>query len=467
VSLTGPLPSSFRDPSGFVYRDKAGVLLRQVNPVYEAHYRQLVDSGLYEALVAEGLLIAHEEVALDRAHSADAVVVLAPDIVPFISYPYEWCAAQLRDAALLTLRIQEIALDHGMTLKDASAYNVQFRGAAPVFVDTLSFEPYVDGKPWVAYGQFCRHFLAPLALMHYVEPAMGGLLRSHLDGVPLLLASRALPWRTRFKPGLMMHLHLQARLEKGRTAEGGADAEQSAKASTLSLQGLRGILDSLRGAVTGMGSQTVATTWADYYDHTNYSDSSAQSKAEEVRRFLSQAKPATVWDLGANTGVYSALAAEVGAHCVAFDVDHGAISTLYAREKADGKGILPLLLDLSNPSPDLGWAHGERDSLLRRGPVDCVMALALVHHLCIGNNVPLPKVAAFFATLGAHLIVEFVPKEDSMVTRMLAARDDVFPEYTVEHFRRAFAEHFELLEEAPVVNSVRTLYWMKRRKAAE
>ncbi len=462
-----PLSASFRDPSGFVYLDDAGVLLRQVNPVYEAHYRQLMDSGLYDKLAEAGLLVAHEEVARSRSCTDDAVVVLEPERVPFVSYPYEWCAAQLRDAALLTLQIQEIALDHGMTLKDASAYNIQFRGATPVFIDTLSLEPYTAGKPWVAYGQFCRHFLAPLALMHYVDPAMGGLLRSHLDGVPLPLASRALPWRTRFKPGLVMHLHLQARLERHRSTEGGAEAEQSAKSSTLSLQGLRGILDSLRGAVTGMASRTVATTWADYYDHTNYSDSSAQSKADEVRRFLSQAKPATVWDLGANTGVYSALAAEAGAHCVAFDVDYGAISALYAREKTGGKGILPLLLDLSNPSPDLGWAHRERDSLQRRGPVDCVLALALVHHLCIGNNVPLPKVAAFLASLGRHLIVEFVPKEDSMVTRMLAARDDVFPGYTVEHFRRAFAKHFELLEEAPIVDSARTLYWMKRRKAAE
>ena len=463
MSIAGPLSSSFRDPSGFVYRDDAGVLLRQVNPVYEAHYRLLMDSGLYNKLAGAGLLVAHEEVARSRSCTDDAVVVLEPERVPFVSYPYEWCAAQLRDAALLTLQIQEIALDHGMTLKDASAYNIQFRGGTPVFIDTLSFEPYTAGKPWVAYGQFCRHFLAPLVLMHYVDPAMGGLLRSHLDGVPLLLASRALPWRTRVKPGLLMHLHLQARLERQRSTEGGAEAEQSAKSSTLSLQGLRGILDSLRGAITGMGSRTVATTWADYYEHTNYSDASAKSKAEGVRRFLAQAKPATVWDMGANTGVYSVLAVEAGAQCVAFDVDHGAISTLYAREKVGGKGILPLLVDLSNPSPDLGWAHRERDSLVGRGPVDCVLALALVHHLCIGNNVPLPNVAAFFASLGHHLIVEFVPKEDSMVTRMLAARDDVFPDYTVEGFRSAFAGSFELREETPVADSARTLYWMVRR----
>jgi len=463
VSETGPLSASFRDPSGFVYRDGAGVLLRQVNPVYEAHYRQLMDSGLYGALLGEGLLIPHEEVALDRAHTAAAARVLEPEPVPFVSYPYEWCAAQLRDAALLTLRIQEIALAHGMSLKDASAFNVQFCGAWPVFIDTLSFAPYAAGKPWVAYGQFCRHFLAPLALMHYVDPAMNRLLLTWIDGVPLPLASRALPWRSRLRPGLLIHLHMQARLEGKRPKRGGAAAEAAAKTSRVSKQGLLGILDSLRGAVSALGETAGHTTWGDYYEHTNYSDGAAADKARIVAEFLRQAAPGRVWDLGANTGVYSALAADVGAQCVAFDVDHGAVSALYRRERAEPRGLLPLVLDLANPSPALGWAHAERESLLQRGPADCTMALALIHHLCIGNNVPLHKAAAFFAATCRHLIIEFVPKEDSMAARMLAAREDVFADYTEGHFRSAFAACFDIVAESPVADSQRTIFLMVRK----
>lgn len=465
MHTAGPLTASFRDPSGFVYRDGGGVLLRQVSPVYEAHYRQLMDSGLYKRLVGEGLLIPHTETALARAHSPGAALVLEPEPIPFISYPYEWCAAQLRDAALHTLRIQALALEHGMILKDASAFNLQFRGAKPVFIDTLSFEPYVEGRPWIAYGQFCRHFLAPLALMHYVDPGMNRLLRDYIDGIPLPLAARALPFRSRLKPGLFIHLHLQARLESNRLKEGRAEAEAAAKESRVTRQGLLGILDSLKGAVTKLGETGAPTTWDDYYDHTNYSETASASKTALVREYLSQAAPERVWDLGANTGVYSALATELGAHCVAFDFDHGAVSALYAREKTHPCGLLPLLLDLTNPSPALGWAHTERDSFLERGPVDCVMALALIHHLCIGNNVPLDKVATFFAATCRYLIVEFVPKEDSMVMRMLAAREDVFPDYTEDAFRRAFGTCFDRVAESPVADSARVMYLMRNRTA--
>ena len=350
-----------------------------------------------------------------------------------------------------------------MSLKDASAFNVQFRGARPVFIDTLSFAPYEEGRPWIAYGQYCRHFLAPLTLMHYVDVRLAQLLRIHIDGVPLPLASRALPWRSKLRPGLAIHLHTQARLESRRLESDGKDSEQKASTAQVSRQGLMGILDSLRGTISKLGTSGQRTVWDDYYSHTNYSEAAAGSKAALVRDFLGQAKPARVWDLGANTGVYSALAAELGAECVAFDVDHGAVDALYAREQAEPRGLLPLVIDLANPSPSLGWAHGERDSLAARGPVDCVMALALIHHLCIGNNVPLPSVASFLAELCRYLVIEFVPKEDSMVDGMLAVREDVFPDYTEDDFRTAFGAHFAVVAEAPVAESCRRLFLMERR----
>ncbi|MBL7644672.1 MAG: class I SAM-dependent methyltransferase [Candidatus Hydrogenedentes bacterium] len=461
VQETGRLAASFRDPSGFVFRDDQGVLLRQVNAVYGPHYDQLMDSGLYAKLVKRGLLVSHEEISLERALTSEAVRVLAPEPIKFISYPYEWCAGQLRDAALLTLDIQSIAMEHGLSLKDASAFNVQFQGARAVFIDTLSFEPYVEGKPWIAYGQFCRHFLAPLALMHYGEAGMARLMRGYIDGIPLPLAARALPWRSKLKPGLLLHLHLLARAERAQLNQEGPGG--AAKAVKVSRQGLLGIIDNLRSTIRGLDRKSDKTTWGDYYAHTNYSDAGARAKEALVRDYLGQIAPETVWDLGANTGVYSALAAECGAVTVAMDLDYGAVEALYLREKASLRGVLPLVMDLSNPSPALGWAHEERASLLQRGPADCAMALALIHHLCIGNNVPLPQAAAFFARTCRHLIIEFVPKEDSMVNRMLATREDVFPGYTREGFEAAFGAYFVIEAQSPVDDTLRTLYRMKNR----
>ena len=187
--------SSFRDPSGFLFT-RDGTLLRQVQPSYARHYETLKSSGLYDALVTRRLLVPHVEVPLDEAASPGAAYVLRPERIPFVSLPYEWCFSQLRAAALLTLRVQQLALEHGMILKDASAFNVQFRGTEPVFVDTLSFEQRVEGDPWIAYRQFCQHFLGPLALQALVDVRLRELSRSHLDGVPLDLVSRLLPRST-------------------------------------------------------------------------------------------------------------------------------------------------------------------------------------------------------------------------------------------------------------------------------
>jgi ribosomal protein L11 methylase PrmA len=444
------LPASFRDPSGFVFR-RDGEVLRQVNPAYREHFDRLVGSGLYAALARDRLLLPHEELPAP----AGAYKVLRPEQVPFISYPYEWSFGQLKDAALLTLELQMRALAHGMSLRDASAYNVQFVGGRPVFIDTLSFEVLREGQPWVAYGQFCRHFLAPLALMARVDVRLSQLLRSHIDGVPLDLASRLLPWRTRLSPGLGIHLHLHA---KSQTRFSG-ETQGKSKVRAISLHQLRAIADSLTSTVRGLDWQPGGTEWFDYYEANNNYGDALREKEKLVGEFLDRARPKRVWDLGGNTGRFSRLAAARGAQVVCWDLDPGCVETNYRHVRAhDEAGVLPLLLDLTNPSPGLGWAHAERDALADRGPADTVLALGLVHHLAISNNVPLDRVAAYLARLARTLVIEFVPKQDSQVRKLLATREDVFPDYDEAGLERALAPHFSIERRAPIPGTARTLY---------
>jgi hypothetical protein len=455
------LPASFRDPSGFVY-ERDGVLLRQVNSCYAEELELLLGSGLHDELTGAGLLLPHEIVSSELAADAGAYRVLRPEPVPHISYPYEWSFSQLRDAALLTLEIQTRALDRGMTLKDASAFNVQFLRGRPVFIDTLSFERYAAGTPWVAYRQFCQHFLAPLLLMSRLDVRLGHLLRTYLDGVPVDLASRLLPRRTWARWGVALHIHLHARS----LARHAGTKLSEAGTQHVGETAMRGLVDSLQSTVRGLRWHAVGTAWAEYEVSNSYSRESHEAKVRLVREYLGAIPggAGTVWDLGANTGVFSRVAALSADRVVAFDIDPAAVERNYLRERDGGDGrILPLLLDLMNPTPGLGWAGVEREPWHERGRPDAVMALALVHHLAIAGNVPLVDIARLFAGLARWLVIEFVPRSDSQVQRLLGSRRDIFPRYDEAGFEAEFGRGFRVLRTEQLPGSERRLYLMERR----
>ncbi|HUG48928.1 MAG TPA: SAM-dependent methyltransferase [Candidatus Limnocylindria bacterium] len=456
-------PASFRDPTGFVYR-RGDRLYRQVNETYAQEWAHFLDSGLYARLVERGWLVAHTEV--DRALAFDdrAWKVLEVERVPFVSYPYEWTFGQLKDAALLTLDVQAAAIEAGMTLKDASAYNVLFDGARPVLIDGLSFEHRAEDEPWVAYRQFCQHFLAPLALMALRDVRAGLLLRDFIDGIPLDLAAGLLPGSSRLRLGLAAHLHLHARAQRDHATDGARPDNRAAK---LSRGRLEALIESLRSAVGGLRWQPSGTEWSEYGETTSYSPAGAASKRVIVERFLGATDGEWVWDLGANTGFFSRLAGDSGRKVVALDADPGAAERHYLHlRETQTAGILPLVMDLTNPSPSLGWAHRERRSLVERANADVLIALALVHHVAIGNNVPLPQLSGFLAELGRQLIVEFVPKSDPRVAAMLASRHDVFPDYSLDGLKAAFAADWRLVDEEPVEDSERTLLRFHRADQA-
>ena len=453
--MTTRIPGSFRDPSGFLFvRD--GVVLRQVNSVYRKSYDLLMSSGFYDAAVERGLLISHEEIDAGSA-AGTAYKILRPVQLDFVSYPYEWSFSQLRDAAILTIELQKLAIDHGMSLRDASAYNVQFHSGRAIFIDTLSFEAYEEGRPWVAYQQFCKHFLAPLALMAYCHVELRRLLRVNIDGVPLDLAATLLPRKTLLRPSLLAHVHLHSRAQ-AKHADTRESAER-ANTAKLSRSAFVGLVDTLGSAVERLEWTPSGTEWGDYYDDTNYSDDASESKALLVGAMIDSVAPSQVWDLGANTGVYSRVASERGIPTVSFDIDPAAVEKNYRRVKKESEErILPLVMDLTNPSPGVGWASTERSSLAERGPVDLVMALALVHHLAISNNVPVVMIAEMLSSLAHHVLIEFVPKSDSQVKRLLATREDIFPDYHEAGFQASFSQHFSLIQSNAVEGSDRTLY---------
>lgn len=453
--------ASFRDPSGFLFY-KDNILYRQVNRVYRQHYDHLMGSGLYEALVDQNLIIPCEEIeGLDSPQPELLYKIIQPERIKFIAYPYEWCFLQLRSAALTTLRLVRIALEHGMILKDASAYNLAFHQGRWRLLDTLSFEIYEEGEPWVAYKQFCQHFLAPLALMAYQDQRVNLMSRLFIDGIPLDLTAKLLPFRSKLRLGVLTHIHLHARSQ---TKYAGREMSREQISGKMSQQALVGLLESLRNTVKSLSVKTDGTEWAGYYQDTNYSEKAFEDKKVLVAQLIEQVQPETVWDMGANTGEFSRLASEEGIYTVAFDVDSGAVSQNYIQvRKGKEENLYPLVMDLTNPSPAIGWAHEERQSLMARGPVDLVLALALVHHLAISNNVPLATLAQFFSEICENLVIEFIPKSDSQVQRLLASREDIFDNYTIEGFEQAFEQKFDLMEKKFVRESERILYLYKTK----
>jgi hypothetical protein len=449
---------SFRDPSGHVFR-RDGRLLRQVNHSYASDYDRLLSSGLYGELTRRNLLVRHEEVS-EQPDRDDCYKVLAPETIPFISYPFEWAFSQLKAAARTTLATQRLAVEHGMVLKDASAYNIQFVGSMPVLIDTLSFEQWTEGTPWVAYRQFCQHFLGPLALMSATDVRLGSLSRLFIDGPPLDLVSSLLPLTSRLHPSLLVHLHLHARAQ----ARHGGAAIAGRAPSAFTKRAMLGLVEHLESAIGRLTYKAAGTTWADYYANTNYTEASMAEKHRLVARMVQDARPSTAWDLGANTGAFSRLAADAGAYTLAIDGDPAAVErAALAGQAHKEQRILPLVMDLTNPTGALGWAHEERSSLADRGPADLVLALGLIHHLTLSNHVPFGMTAEFFARLGRTLVIEFVPATDSQVVGMLSRMPKAQEGYTQVAFEQSYGERFDVRASEPIAGTERRLYRMTPR----
>jgi hypothetical protein len=451
-------PSSFRDPSGFIF-EKDKIIYRQVNRVFKDHFDFFISSGFYDKLVKQKLLIPHEIINENLTGSGEWYITLKPEQIEFISYPWEWSFDLLKDAALLTLRLAKESIASGMVLKDASPYNVQWHKGNLIFIDTLSFEKYNPDEPWIAYRQFCENFLAPLLLMHYSKNSLQPLLLAYPDGIPLNIAKSLLPLKSKFSLHNYLHIHFHASLtgKKERSKQTG---------KKFSKQKFLNLISSLELAINKLKSPVILTAWSSYYAEASQRNDYLEQKKGIINKWLDQMSGVkTAADLGANDGEFSILLSSRNIQTVAADFDPYCINKLYNKiTKTSEKNIQPLIVDLSNPSPYIGVNNKERESLISRLQPDLVLALALIHHLAIGKNIPCEKLADFFQTICKKLIIEFVPKEDEKVQLMLNGKKDIYSTYTEENFMKAFGQYYSVEKKEIISGTGRTLYMMKKHE---
>lgn len=447
-------PASFRDPAGFIFEHE-GKFHRQVNQVYAADFELFKKSGLYDLLAKEKKILAHSELDENLTGTVQWYRTLFPEQLDFISYPYEWCFSQWKDAALLTLDLMKTSMSHGMILKDATPFNIQFVKGLPVFIDTLSFEKYDTSKPWIAYRQFIECFIGPLLLAKYNAAAMLKIFQVYPDGVPLRTISKLLPLRSILNANIFLHIRLPNLLSPGKN-----NAQK--KQVPFTKEKLADIIRNLSSFVRSLSLPASVTQWNNYYEETILSREYAEAKMVITESWLKELAGQTVLDIGTNTGLFAKAAAAAGKFTIAIDGDAVCIDKLYneCRQKNTGY-LIPLCVDITNPSPAIGWNNEERSAFFERAKADIIMALALIHHLAIGKNISFEQIAGSFSRLAPCLIIEFVPKNDPKVQLLLQERADIFSNYSESHFLEAFKKKFTVIKSAMVPGTERVLFLMK------
>ena len=397
----------------------------------------------------------------------EAAAVLRHEPVPFVSYPYEWSWGMLRDAALLQLELLAAALREGMVLKDSSPYNVQWRGARPVFVDVGSFEDLAEGEPWVGYRQFCMLYLYPLLLAAYRGMPHQPWLRGAIDGITPEQCSRLLSASDLRRPGVLTHVRMHARLE-ARHGERADEVRGDLRAAGFKRELIEANVRGLQKLVRRLEWEPPHSVWTEYGRDNSYSAEDAEHKRVFVRAAVRSGPHRLCWDLGCNDLTYSRIALEGADYVVAVDGDHALAELNYRVLREEGETrILPLTMNLADPSPNLGWRGLERKGLAERGRPDLVLCLALVHHVAISANVPVGEWLDWLAGLGASLVIEFPTREDPMVRRLLAGkRPDAHPDFELGRFEAELERAFSVERRERLSCATRVLYLARPRAGA-
>ena len=446
--------SSFRDPSGYVFIEE-GKVKRIINPIYFKQYFALKNSGFFDELFKNKLLVTHKELS-----STDKEIIIQPEQISFITYPYEWSFNQYKEAALLTLKLQKYSLEHGFSLKDASSFNITFYKGQAIFIDTLSFDFYIENSPWRAYKQFINHFFGPLLLAYYHGAQSLKMMNNFIDGIPIKMIASMLPFKTKLNPFLYSNVHLLSRFVEKHNE----DYEGKTKESSLSLKGQINIIESLYNYIKKLTLKE-QSEWGNYYNKTNYTDKTFILKSNIINSWITRLKVKTLIDVGGNDGTFVRIINSDINHALVCDIDNNAVDFNYKKSKINKEShILPFVLDILNPSPSIGFNNTERFSFLKRiqqfAP-DTTLALALIHHMSLSGNVTFEMSAKFFASFSKHLIIEFPKRGDSWVERLLATKGEFkehFSFYNIENFENAYTLFFDIIEKQIIKDSKRVLY---------
>ncbi|SFJ55490.1 Methyltransferase domain-containing protein [Phyllobacterium sp. CL33Tsu] len=459
------IAGSFRDPSGHVFSHNDQIF-RTVQATAKASYEKFRDSPVVKLLAEQGNLIGFDEVPHNNwpENIPSAEYVLRHPKIPYISYAYEWTFSQLKAAALCHLAVQLELFDEGFVLTDASAYNVQFQGPDPIFIDLLSIRPYRDGEFWLGHRQFCEQFLNPLLLRSLTGVSHNNWFRGALEGISTADIAKLIPIAKRLSFNVLLHVMMQARLERKSVSDPAAAVSSVKNRHTLKKSNYRALLQQMHNWISKLQpAGEKQTVWGEYAKENTYTGDEAQLKARLISEFTNRLKPRLLVDIGCNSGDYSVAALNGGAeYVVGFDFDQNALELAFARAQADQLQFLPLWLDASNPSPSQGWQQSERLGFDQRTKADALIALAFEHHLAIAKNVPLDQVVRWLTAIAPRGVIEFVPKDDPTVKRMLALREDIFPNYSMEEFAGHLSKFGRIDRTETISTSGRTLFFFEK-----
>jgi ribosomal protein L11 methylase PrmA len=459
--------ASFRDPAGRVLQYGTRIFRAVFDQGLE-NYRAVRTSGVLDEMIERGLILAAEPISPDELDPAIREILPSGRVwlehprLDYISYPYEWCFSGLRAAALLHLDLQLNLLERGFTLSDATAYNVQFRGTRPVFIDHLSLVPYEDGSVWIGQRQFGMQFLNPLYLWAKKGIAPNAWYRGSLEGIEPEELLKILGWKDRFSFTVLAHIVGPAAFARRRIAEG--LSARPARQAVLPKPRLVALLTTLRDYIANLAAPFAKTVWGDYADNNSYDEARRAAKHAFVGECVAASAARLVYDIGCNSGDFSQTALSAGAqNVIGFDFDHGALERAFARFDKAGQPVLPLWLDAANPSPSQGWAGKERKSMAERGEADFVLALAVIHHLAIAKNVPLDMAVAWLMSLAKNGVIEFPSKADPMVQQLLHHRPDIFPDYTEGAFLKHVSDRGRILRQEHIGEKGRLIIAYERK----
>ncbi len=455
-------PGSFRDRNGRVFYANNAVF-RALGRQALQEWEVLSSRKFFPRFMSDGKIVNTIDIELSDnfSISGDWAAFLKHETIPFISYPYEWSFGMLKDTALLQVELLLSALDEGMILKDSSAFNFQWNGTNPVFIDIPSFEKLKDGEPWIGYRQFCQMFLYPLMLQAYKNIPFQPWFRGCIDGLDPEDFYKLMSARDLLRPGVFIHAYLQAKAQKkyGNTKQ---NIKQNLRSVGFNKELIKNNVKGLRKIIHGLSWKRAKSEWSHYANEHNYTDSEHEIKKSFVHNIIDAQPWKLVWDMGCNTGTFSRIAAKNAKYVVAMDFDHLTIEYLYQELKKEGNSkILPLIYNMANPSPNLGWRGLERKSLPERGKPELTLCLALIHHIVITANIPLKEFIDWLASLGTSVIIEFVTKADPMVKKLLLNKEDNYSDYETEYFEHCLSNAFNLAERKLLTSGTRILYFAK------